>query len=730
MGKKIIETHGTQSPGIIYGDYIVDQGIIQNSLDQFVKHVENLEIKSDKSTIIIFKSPDEDKSFREEKISFIFLPYLKNLIRNYQKEDISKHYVDVTYSYYKIRHLAKEGNHYFEWENIETREMIDQFIFRWLKNDDSRQVSILGDFGSGKTTFCRHLAFILAKRHLHDPDNTRVPLLVSLRGSKEPGSIKNIICNYLKHGWGFHIHYELFLRLLKSGRIVLILDGFDEMSSQVDHDARTASFEIIGEIAKSPNKVIITGRPTYFPDLNEMCQIFGACEDSGDIYSTLEHDLQKNIGIKVEFETIRINEFNNDQVNRLLNSYQSYFTEIGFGDWRKLRQIINTTYNLFELSGRPFLLDLIIKTIPRIKITESSINIAKLYKLYTNYWCDVESSKGEVRHLVPSIERKAFMESLAYKMHKSSKMQIHYLEIPSSVFKMNDHRIENIDWYEHDIRNCTFLKLSGDGYFEFVHKSFMEYFLATKLLRDLISNDAREIKITDTIALFMSELIDKSFYKKSANKTNDIRIPQGMTYVPSGPFIYGYGDNITIKNMAKGFFINKHLVTNKEYEKIFPEHKRCRESKQDDQPVVNVSYEDAKRYAERIGKRLPTEEEWEKAARGIDGRIFPWGNVVDVQRCNSGSSNIDLTTPVTKYVNGISPYGCYDMAGNVWEWTGSFCSNNAVICRGGSFADRCPVHQVDYIITDEMFFCRTSSRKNEAYQGYSRNIGFRLALDI
>jgi formylglycine-generating enzyme required for sulfatase activity len=97
-----------------------------------------------------------------------------------------------------------------------------------------------------------------------------------------------------------------------------------------------------------------------------------------------------------------------------------------------------------------------------------------------------------------------------------------------------------------------------------------------------------------------------------------------------------------------------------------------------DHPVVRVTWHDAVAYtawlSERTGEwwRLPTEAEWEKAARGTDGRIYPWGDTFDTARCNSiESGGIRATTPVGSYSTGASPYGVQDMAGNVWEWTGS-----------------------------------------------------------
>ena len=131
----------------------------------------------------------------------------------------------------------------------------------------------------------------------------------------------------------------------------------------------------------------------------------------------------------------------------------------------------------------------------------------------------------------------------------------------------------------------------------------------------------------------------------------------------------------------KEFYIDKYEVTNAQYKEFvqatgrptprhweggsYPDGKA-------DHPVVYVSWEDANAYCRWFGKRLPTEAEWEKAARGTDARIWPWGNTFDIAKCNVESWEGSGSTPVGSYPDGVSPYGVYDMAGNVWEWTDSW----------------------------------------------------------
>ncbi len=156
--------------------------------------------------------------------------------------------------------------------------------------------------------------------------------------------------------------------------------------------------------------------------------------------------------------------------------------------------------------------------------------------------------------------------------------------------------------------------------------------------------------------------------------------PEGMVYVPGGAYTIGRDDGKTTASPAhtvtlSPFFIDRTEVTNSEYKKFIDAtgHKAPSDWKdgsfpanRDNWPVVNVSLQDASDYADWIGKRLPTEAEWEAAARGTDNRAYPWGNEWQSGYANVGTKGI---TEVGQFKDGASPVGALDMIGNVWEWT-------------------------------------------------------------
>lgn len=106
------------------------------------------------------------------------------------------------------------------------------------------------------------------------------------------------------------------------------------------------------------------------------------------------------------------------------------------------------------------------------------------------------------------------------------------------------------------------------------------------------------------------------------------------------------------------------------------------------QPVVGLGWNDARAYAAWAGKELPSEAQWEKAARGTDGFWWPWGNDFFAGRCNSAELGIGKTTDVTRFPEGASPYGACEMSGNVWEMCEGVWIENMPLMKGGCFLGR------------------------------------------
>ena len=166
-----------------------------------------------------------------------------------------------------------------------------------------------------------------------------------------------------------------------------------------------------------------------------------------------------------------------------------------------------------------------------------------------------------------------------------------------------------------------------------------------------------------------------------------------MILIPAREFLMGSSDADKLASNGEkpkhkvyldAYYIYKNDVTVAQYRKFCTETRRTMPQAPpwdwiDNHPVVNVTWADAKAYAAWAGAALPTEAQWEKAARGGDGRVFPWGNVWDAGKCNNSVRtdwHKNHTASVGSFAAGASPYGVLDMAGNVWQWCSDWYDEN------------------------------------------------------
>jgi formylglycine-generating enzyme required for sulfatase activity len=172
----------------------------------------------------------------------------------------------------------------------------------------------------------------------------------------------------------------------------------------------------------------------------------------------------------------------------------------------------------------------------------------------------------------------------------------------------------------------------------------------------------------------------------------DARYALTFVHVPAGPFLMGSGTEASVADNDErpqhrvtldAFWIMQTEVTNAQYRQCVadgactaPNNARWEQPAYDDHPVTHISWLQANAYAAWVGGRLPTEAEWEKAARGSDRRLYPWGNDAPTDTLLNFNQNVGDTSLVGRYPAGASPYGALDMAGNVWEWTNDWYNSS------------------------------------------------------
>ena len=204
--------------------------------------------------------------------------------------------------------------------------------------------------------------------------------------------------------------------------------------------------------------------------------------------------------------------------------------------------------------------------------------------------------------------------------------------------------------------------------------------------------------------------------------------PAGIDWVdiPAGEFLFGV--KMKKRSISDSFRIGKFPITNAQYKKFIDanpkykvprswnKRKRNFQENKANHPVVNINWHDAQAFCEWANCRLPKEDEWEKAARGTDGRIFPWGEKIEKSTCENLVQELNQEiTSVDKFPNNASPYGVMDLCGNVWEWVTCNNNNDRYVLRGGSSIN-------------SVFTVKSASLLRYFPASYLYNFGFRCVV--
>ena len=461
---------------------------------QFTHVVSNIILKFNQRNLF---ETNNIKIYTEESIIsqiMDFSYYLKHTIDEYQKNEIFKHYIDV----------------YDETTDESLEFRVDDFINK-EKND---ALLILGDYGCGKTSFLLHLAYKLSIEYLNG-ESSYIPILIPLKDYSKAINFDNLFMNFFSRQCNIsNPNIDAFYLLLKYQKFIILFDGFDEVAKRVNYDVK---FEIFNEICKfgvHNTKIIITCRPNYFQEKKEYKNLME------NVYLHLDSNTNS-----LNFDETYIKELDEHQISNYIESFKEALNDSGLTP-TDIKHFIKETHDLTDLAKRPFLLNIIVKTLPQLindlksknNTSDFKINAARLYDRYVNLWLDRENTKGKT--LIRKEDKLLFCKYIAYKMFNDDNYFLHFSQFPDEIknYFKNLSNFDEIDYFSHDIQSCSFMTTDGLGNFNFIHKSFVEYFVATvicdtlknrKEINYVFLNEILSIRgISTEIALFINDILN------------------------------------------------------------------------------------------------------------------------------------------------------------------------------------------------------------------------------
>ncbi len=374
-----------------------------------------------------------------------------------------------------------------------------ELIEDWLTDPTWSQLTLLGDVGTGKTFLCRMLTKRLAEKYRADPVGQPLPIYVDLRNAAREFSLEGLVTTHLVRGGLRDVSFDMFQYALAEGRCVVIFDGFDEMSARVSPEVTSRNFHELARCVVGKAKVLLTCRTHYFRSRTEEEEVVlgGSDPELSESATDLYWDLITRKGYRIAY----VRPFRLQQIEEYVRRALPSNAEAALAKIRK-------TYNLMELSQRPMLLDMVVKSID--KLGRKAINPASLYHVFTNAWIH----RDRWRHVLGPKEKVEFLTALARSLWSEGNSRVHHshllehLESHLSARIADPRELVEID---SEVRTASFLVRDEEGNYGFAHKSYSEFFVARHMAKHLARSDLSCLdtaRVTPEIVAFLYHMLE------------------------------------------------------------------------------------------------------------------------------------------------------------------------------------------------------------------------------
>ncbi|MBW4616902.1 MAG: NACHT domain-containing protein [Desmonostoc vinosum HA7617-LM4] len=357
---------------------------------------------------------------------------------------------------------------------------INGYIDLWLDDPAKEHISILGEFGTGKTWFVFYYAWTALQRYRdaqkRGVERPRLPLVITLRDFARALNVENVLAGFFFTQHNIRINSEVFDQLNRMGKLLLIFDGFDEMAAKVDRQQMINNFWELAKVVVPGAKVILTCRTEHFPEAKEGRALLNA---------ELQASTKKLTGETPQFEVLELEKFNDEQIQQVL-LYQAEAATVA--------QVIGNP-QLLDLARRPVMTDLILEALPEIEAGKP-VDMSRVY-LYAVRRKMERDIKAE-RTFTSLAEKLYFLCELSWEMLSTNQMSLNYRLFPERIRRLFGSVVQqekDLDHWHYDMMAQTMLVRNADGDYTPAHRSLLEFFVAYKFAAELgaLASDFTEL---------------------------------------------------------------------------------------------------------------------------------------------------------------------------------------------------------------------------------------------